>query len=157
MKLLSFSIPKNNANIGFRSLKPGFEMLFHSEWRETSMNRFSPFCFAGLNGSGKSNVLEALANVFYHLEVMSARILPDSIRSQKNFKRNECAVDVFKLEYLISRKDNPSDSIESLTKVIITKVVGEEPKMRIKAYPFDDGQPLVDIEFKPGEDKSAPT
>ena len=157
MKLLSFSIPKNEQNIGFRSLKPGFGIYFHNEWSEDSMTRFSPFCFAGLNGSGKSNVLEALANIFYHLEVMSARILPDSIRNQQNFKRSECAVDVFQLEYLIGLKDTPADSMESLTKVIITKAFGEEPTMQIKPYPFDDEQRLSLIEFKAGEDKSAPT
>jgi restriction system-associated AAA family ATPase len=157
MKLLYFSIPKNEKNLGFRSLKPGFEIRFHSELAEDGISRFSPFCFAGLNGSGKSNVLEALANIFYHLEVMSARILPDSIRNQENFKRSECAVDVFKLEYMIGLKDVPSVNIEGLIKVSIIKALGQEPTMQIKPYPFDDGKPWSDIEFKTGEDKSAPT
>lgn len=157
MKLLSFSIPKNDQNIGFRSLKPGFKIIFHSELSESSMTKFSPFCFAGLNGSGKSNVLEALANIFYHLEVMSARILPDSIRNQKNFKRNECAVDVFKLEYLIGLKNVPSDSIESLTKVTITKDFGQEPKMQIKPFPFDVEAKSSGVLFEVGEENSAPT
>lgn len=157
MKLLSFSIPKNKQDIGFRSLKPGFEITFHSELNESTMSRFNPFCFAGLNGSGKSNVLEALANIFYHLEVISARILPDSIRNQENFKRNECAVNVFKLEYLIGLKDVPSDNIESLTKVTITKKIGQEPKMQIRPYPFDTTTNPTMILFQAGEDKSAPT
>lgn len=157
MKLLSFSIPKNDQNIGFRSLKPGFKIVFHSELNESSMTKFSPFCFAGLNGSGKSNVLEALANIFYHLEVMSARILPDSIRNQKNFKRNECAVDIFQLEYLIGLKNVPSDSIESLTKVIITKDFGQEPKMQIRSFPFDDETKPSDVLFEVVEGTSAPT
>ncbi|WP_295772367.1 restriction system-associated AAA family ATPase [uncultured Mucilaginibacter sp.] len=157
MKLLSFSIPQNDQNIGFRSLKPGFEIIFHSDLNESTMTKFRPFCFAGLNGSGKSNVLEALANIFYHLEVMSARILPDSIRSQKNFKRNESPVDVFKLEYLIGLKNVPSDSIESLTKVTITKEFGLEPIMQIKPYPFDDGTEPSTILFEVGEESSAPT
>lgn len=157
MKLLSFSIPKNDQKIGFRSLKPGFKIIFHNELNESSMTKFSPFCFAGLNGSGKSNVLEALANIFYHLEVMSARILPDSIRNQKNFKRNECAVDVFKLEYLIGLKNVPSDSIKSLTKVTITKFLGQEPKMQIKPFPFDDETKSSDVLFEVGEENSAPT
>lgn len=157
MKLLSFSIPKNEQKIGFRSLKPGFEINFHKETEESTLSKFNPFCFAGLNGSGKSNVLEALANIFYHLEVMSAAILPDSIRNQKNFKRNECAVDVFKLEYLIGLKDVPSDSIESLTKVIIKKELGEEPTMQIKPYPFDSKSKPLNVLFQPSLDKSAPT
>ena len=64
MKLLSFSIPKNDQNIGFRSLKPEFKIFFHSELSESSMTKFSPFCFAGLNGSGKSNFIDALLFVF---------------------------------------------------------------------------------------------
>jgi restriction system-associated AAA family ATPase len=157
MKLLSFSIPKNKNNIGFRSLKPGFEIKFHNEKDEQTMTKFSPFCFAGLNGSGKSNVLEALANIFYHLEVMSARILPDSIRNQENFKRSLCAVDVFKLEYLIGLKNIPSNSIESLTKVTITKVLGKEPVMQIKPYPFDEKTKPLNVAFEAGEEKSAPS
>ncbi len=157
MKLISFSIPQNDNNIGFRSLKPGFEIKFHNENDEKNMTKFSPFCFAGLNGSGKSNVLEALANIFYHLEVMSARILPESIKEQKNFKRNECIVDVFKLEYLIGLKDVPSTNIESLTKVIIEKRFSEEPTLKIKSYPFDDEKDPLPVQFEVGEDKSAPT
>lgn len=157
MKLLSFTIPNNDQNIGFRSLRPGFEMTFHSELGKNTMIKFNPFCFAGLNGSGKSNVLEALANIFYHLDVMSARILPDSIKNEKNFKRNECAVDVFKLEYLIGLKNAPSDSIESLTKVIVTKDFGQEPKMHIKPYPFDNNTESSNVLFEAGEETSAPT
>ncbi|WP_338839666.1 restriction system-associated AAA family ATPase [Flavobacterium ginsenosidimutans] len=157
MKLISFSIPKNKLNTGFRSLKPGFEIKFHNEKDEVTMTKFSPFCFAGLNGSGKSNVLEALANIFYHLEVMSARILPDSIRNQENFKRSVCVVDVFKLEYLIGLKDSSSDGIESLTKVIITKDFGNEPIMQIKPYPFDNEEKPLIVSFESGEEKSAPS
>ncbi len=154
MKLLSLSIPKNEHEIGFRSLKPGFEIKFHREGDEESMGSFSPFCFAGLNGSGKSNVLEALANIFYHLEIMSARILPASIRNQKNFRRTECAVDVFKLEYLIGIKDVPSDSLDSLTKVIITKEFGKEPEMVIIPAGFDKPS---SVSFIASDEKSAPS
>lgn len=157
MKLLSFSIPKNKEKFEFKSLKSGFEILFHNEKDETNLSGFNPYCFAGLNGSGKSNVLEALANIFYHLEIMSARILPESIRKQDNFKRNQCIVDVFNLEYLIGVKNSPSKSIKELTKVSVTKEIGKEPVMKIKPYPFTKEMDWQPIPFEVSEEKSAPT
>jgi len=157
MKLLSFSIPKNKENFEFKSLKSGFEILFHNENDEATLTNFNPYCFAGLNGSGKSNVLEALANIFYHLEIMSARILPESIRKEDNFKRNQCIVDVFKLEYLIGVKNSPSKSIKELTKVSITKEIGKEPVMKIKPYPYTKEMDWQPIPFEVSEEKSAPT
>lgn len=49
----------------FRGLPTGYEVHF-----ETSMNAdiLEPICFVGLNGSGKSNVLEVIAEIFYYLE-----------------------------------------------------------------------------------------
>lgn len=157
MKLLSFSIPKNKEKFEFKSLKSGFEISFHNEKDETNLSGFNPYCFAGLNGSGKSNVLEALANIFYHLEIMSARILPESIRKQDNFKRNQCIVDVFNLEYLIGVKNSPSKSIKELTKVSVTKEIGKEPVMKIKPYPFSKEMDWQPIPFEVSEEKSAPT
>jgi len=157
MKLLSFSIPKNKEKFEFKSLKSGFEISFHNENDETNLSGFNPFCFAGLNGSGKSNVLEALANIFYHLEIMSARILPDSIRKEDNFKRNQCIVDVFNLEYLIGVKNSPSKSIKELTKVSVTKEIGKEPVMKIKPYPHTKEMDWQPIPFEVSEEKSAPT
>ena len=95
MKLLRLKIENEE---GFRSLQKGFEINFHTLADTEAMEQFRPFCFAGLNGSGKSNVLEALANIFYHLEVCVARYLPESIKDLKNFKRNECTPDAFTLE-----------------------------------------------------------
>lgn len=63
MKLVSIEIGEK-----FRSLHAGFYVDFHS-LSEDSLNdmpKFQPFCFVGLNGSGKSNVLEAIAAIFYH-------------------------------------------------------------------------------------------
>lgn len=134
MKLLRLKIDNNE---GFRSLQQGFEISFHTLAGAEAMGQFRPFCFAGLNGSGKSNVLEALANIFYHLELCVARYLPESIRDMKNFKRNECTPDAFALEYLISEKDVKPNSIESFFKVKISKEEGNEPHLFIQPFPFD--------------------
>jgi len=133
MKLLKLKIENEE---GFRSLQKGFEINFHSFADIDAMGEFRPFCFAGLNGSGKSNVLEAIASIFYHLEVCVAKYIPDSIKNPDNFKRNECTPDAFTLEYLIGQHHRKFYSIEFFDKITIKKNEGEEPKMFIQTYPF---------------------
>lgn len=67
MKLLSLKIGNLPKEKQFRSLHAGFQIEFHSldDKGTAAMESFNPFCFAGLNGSGKSNVLEALASIFF--------------------------------------------------------------------------------------------
>jgi len=134
MKLLKLRIENEE---GFRSLQKGFEINFHSLADTEAMEQFRPFCFAGLNGSGKSNVLEALANIFYHLEVCVAKYLPESIKDPKNFKRNNCTPDAFTLEYLIGQHNRKGYVIGLFDKVTISKKEGKEPKMFIQSFPFD--------------------
>lgn len=134
MKLLKLKIENEG---GFRSLQKGFEINFHTLADTDAMERFRPFCFAGLNGSGKSNVLEALANIFYHLEVCVARYLPDSIKNPANFRRNECTPDAFTLEYLIGQHSRKAYALYFFDKVTITKKEGEEPQMYIRPFPFN--------------------
>lgn len=134
MKLLKLKIENKD---GFRSLQKDFEINFHTLADPEAMEQFRPFCFAGLNGSGKSNVLEALANIFYHLEICVAKYLPESIKDPKNFKRNECTPDAFTLEYLIGQHNRKYYVVSLFDKVIITKKEGEEPQMFIQSYPFD--------------------
>ena len=56
----------------FRGLPSGFTVTFrYNQVTGTSSsdgNPMEPLCFVGLNGSGKSNVLEVLAEIFYYLE-----------------------------------------------------------------------------------------
>jgi restriction system-associated AAA family ATPase len=95
MKLLRLKItdPK-----GFRSLQAGFEYRFRSEWDLQEEQGFAPFVCAGRNGSGKSNLLEALAAIFYQLEVFRARrsFLPEDFPLDV-----ETRPESFELEYLI--------------------------------------------------------
>jgi restriction system-associated AAA family ATPase len=156
MKLLKLTI--GNIPENFRSLHPGFEINFHSLSDTEAMEQFRPFCFAGLNGSGKSNVLEALANIFYHLEICVARYLPDSIRDIKNFNRNICSPDAFTLEYLIGQHSSKVYALYYFHKVTIEKKLGEEPEMFIQEYPFDNSVKKIKIELKPttGSEQSAP-
>lgn len=50
----------------FRGLPAGSEFDFRHTQQAT--DRMEPFCLVGLNGSGKSNFLELLAEIFYYLD-----------------------------------------------------------------------------------------
>lgn len=54
----------------FRGLPAGYEIVFRQLSERLSDERVNvePLCLVGLNGSGKSNVLEVLAEIFYYLE-----------------------------------------------------------------------------------------
>src|SRR6187399_1887338 len=84
MKLLRLKL-----QVDFRSLAAGFEVKFLDDWNwDRSFKSkeeyrdyercfdFHPYCFAGRNGSGKSNVLEAIAAIFYHVELQSLGFIP---------------------------------------------------------------------------------
>lgn len=150
MKLLNLKIENKD---GFRSLQRGFEINFHNLAETQAMEEFRPFCLAGLNGSGKSNVLEALANIFYHLEICVARYLPDSIKNPDNFKRNECSPDAFSLEYLIGQHNRKGYVVSLFDKVVISKKAGEEPGIKVYEFPFGEENILIPNPETAKEDK----
>ncbi|WP_108063327.1 restriction system-associated AAA family ATPase [Poseidonibacter lekithochrous] len=133
MKLLKLELGEQ-----FRSLHKDFNLEFHKLTSKgySSMMEFQPFCFAGLNGSGKSNVLEVLASIFYHLEFCVAKFRPISF--EKHFNRKISTPNIYKLEYLISNKDDKNQDYKSSNLVTIIKKKNEKPKMTILKYPFDD-------------------
>jgi len=140
MKLLRLKIENKE---GFRSLQQGFEINFHSLADTEAMQHFRPFCFAGLNGSGKSNVLEALANIFYHLELCVAKFLPDSIKDSKNFNRSECTPDAFTLEYIIGQHNRKAYAPYFFDKIVLSKKSGEEPGIRVYSFPFNEDSLVI--------------
>lgn len=95
MKLISLQIDSK-----FRNLDKGFEIHFHQQDKFEEMVDFNPFCFVGLNGCGKSNILEALAQIFYHVELCIGKHLPVALKSGAIFNPRKCAVDAFTLKYL---------------------------------------------------------
>lgn len=106
MKLLRLKL-----NVPFRSLSSGFEVHFLREWDYKRSFEFQPYCLAGRNGSGKSNVLEAIAAIFYHIECIYLDYRPekfefDAETSPNGFRAEKATPDAFELEYLI-----PNDRI----------------------------------------------
>jgi len=165
MKLLSFKVgelgkDETGKDRTFRSLHSGFSIKFHSLATEKglkALTEFQPFCFAGLNGSGKSNVLEALAAIFFHLEMCVAKFQPDNFK--KHFNRRECAIDAFELSYLTCGP-NKKDYVPFLSDVVtISKERGKEPKMIVGPTPIskDKDQEPREVSLVPtkGQEQAA--
>lgn len=66
----------------FRGLKENYEVVFNNL---PNTERIEPLCFVGLNGSGKSNVLEVISECFYYLEAYSEE---QSKTELKKYKTN---------------------------------------------------------------------
>ena len=148
MKLLRLML-----GVPFRSLATGFELHLLREWDYEHCFEFQPYCLAGRNGSGKSNVLEALAAIFYHIECIYLDYRPDGFEfdAQTNpfgFRAEACTPDAFELEYFIPI---PNGVLEALrvdemldlkmddlgyAHIAITKDTGLSPKISCKNLPF---------------------
>lgn len=151
MKLLKLSIDGKH---GFRSLPKGFEVYFHSnvEWSELTL--FSPFCLVGLNGCGKSNVMEALAHIFYHIELCISKHLPDYILDNNVFDPAICPIDAFTLDYIV-KNDLDHDSLRSeLSRVRLSKKEGEAPELVIYE-PLQNPQKIFSV-ILDGEQAESP-
>ena len=140
MKLLRLKI-----NSRFSSLAEGFELKFRSSSvvdRE-KLGKFNPYCFAGLNGSGKSNALEALSNIFYHLEGCVNIHQPDSFKL--DFNPKIATLDAYELEYYIIPKSQNEHTLENMAYVSIIKTCNEEPTLSYSYYPFEKKLELIKL------------
>lgn len=135
MKLLRLKL-----NVDFRSLAAGFEVHFLREWDYARCFEFHPYCLAGRNGSGKSNVLEALAAIFYHIECIYLDYRPDGFEfdaetNPDGFRAEEATPDAFELEYflpadgLVPRGLSPKSTDRAVAHIRITKTVGQRPEI----------------------------
>lgn len=125
MKLLRFKV---NTPEGFRSLQSGFEIYFLRDFDYRQAHDFNPNILAGRNGSGKSNILEALANIFYHLDCMFNDYLPEgflkSEEDKSGFDNTVCVVDAFELEYFMPIAIGLIDkSISDLSQIPINQII----------------------------------
>lgn len=119
----------------FRSLQAGFELHFLREWDHSDVNdlaefEFAPYVLSGRNGSGKSNVLEALGAIFYHLECQYLNYRPDSFAYDEEdnpagFQEAKAKPNDFELEYLIpvSKQLREEDSDKNRTPYAHIKII----------------------------------
>jgi len=139
MKLLRLKL-----DVPFRSLAAGFEVHFLREWDQARCFEFHPYCLAGRNGSGKSNVLEALAAIFYHIECIYLDYRPDGFEydeqtNPRGFRAEDCTPDAFELEYFfpVESRDlfnppiNPPPKIDgrAVAHIRITKAANHRPEI----------------------------
>ncbi|CAH0142228.1 MULTISPECIES: restriction system-associated AAA family ATPase [unclassified Pedobacter] len=137
----------------FRGIKKDFEIDFFNVNTNRNPADFNPYCFVGRNGSGKSNVLEAISNIFYHIECIYLNYKPRGFektpKSIKGFDATQCSPDAFELEYLIPvnwNRNKDRIGVEDLNwqsknyaQIRVTKVIGERPLLEIVNYEFYKG------------------
>lgn len=137
MKLLRLKITDP---AGFRSLFPGFEHHFRTEWglqdELAQPEGFAPFVCAGPNGSGKSNLLEALAAIFYQLELQRVRrtflpevFLYDAVENLDGIPEGAGNPNGFELEYLIYLPFSSLQDAMRYAHVRVVKELGKSPRM----------------------------
>lgn len=121
MKLLRLQINKK-----FRSLHRGFEIRFNEPTNKTFL-QFNPYCMIGKNGSGKSNILEAIAAIFYHLECTYLETRPTGFdKDEENptgFDAQKSIPEAFELEYVIPATfDTIKGTIEDYKQIQINQI-----------------------------------
>jgi restriction system-associated AAA family ATPase len=130
-------------NTPFRSLHAGFEVNFLREWDYDKAYEFNPYCLVGRNGSGKSNILEALASIFYHLESLYLNYRPDDFdydeeENPNGYQSEKSFPDAFELEYFfpqptsMTKDDEDKSSIQKrlgLAHISVTKKVNQRPEI----------------------------
>ncbi|WP_109299602.1 restriction system-associated AAA family ATPase [Aquimarina sp. AU474] len=129
MKLLRLKI---NQEEGFRSLPKEFEIYFLRDFDYSLASDFNPYLLAGSNGSGKSNVLEALAEIFFHLDCIYLAYKPNyfykSEKNPKGFDPKVSRIDAYDLEYFtFLDKDFGDFDRTKKVHVSIEKKAGERP------------------------------
>lgn len=110
----------------FRSLQAGFEINFHPHSSETPEHPIHPICFVGRNGTGKSNAMELLCEIFYYLETLHLEYSEDIRNINKSLG--------FEIEYSIPNSsailyDSSKELSQSLLLqfVKVVKKEGNEP------------------------------
>lgn len=139
MKLKSLKL-----NSPFRSLQTGFEINFLNKHNSDKLWDFMPYCLVGRNGSGKSNILEVLAEIFYHIECIHLDFTPDGFEGSGKFNSanpdgffaESSYPEAFELEYYYyrkgdySRRQYSSDfNIGYDAHIKIEKKINESPKV----------------------------
>lgn len=120
-----------------------FRVIFRDDEPNDDWINFHPYCFAGLNGTGKSNVLEALANIFYHLECCT--LAPETSDFLRNDFRREVSDPIaYELEYFIIPRESDKNVV-NYHNVIIRKAKGAAPQIKITALDQSGAAEFIEI------------
>lgn len=145
MKLLRLKI-----NDKFRSLQNGFEIDFFNPKLDQEIYEFNPYILVGPNGCGKSNVLEVLASIFYHIECIYLKYRPENFRYDEEenpdgFRGEKSTPDAFELEYLIAVPSNLNHKNENdYAHIKIVKIVNKKPQIQwINQNKFSDEEGII--------------
>lgn len=126
----------------FRGLQKGFKISFQRSLQ--SLNHVEPLCLVGINGSGKSNMMQVVAEIFFYLE---AFVLPEA----KKFTKPDTEFG-FRIHYRLPvtpRNVLPGESVPGFTTtvwrdVIISKNIKEIPFFRYYYNDETSGKNLED-------------
>lgn len=161
MKLLRLNLKSDFRSLIVIDKEKGFEVNFLRDIDNSKKWDFMPYCLVGRNGSGKSNILEALAAIFYHIESMHLINKPDSFDAKspndKGFNRDVCYPNAFELEYLFyvqgdfSKEFDASFNTGYEAHIKIIKTENIAPKvlwLNRNEIEKDDRQELTGVEIK---------
>lgn len=166
MNLLSIKLNSEN----YRLLKKFSKPIIIPE---SQPSKFDPICFAGLNGTGKSNLLELLADCFYISEFyIIYNKLPDYEKEPINFEieyslikgKSHIYVKITRANNKVtfSKKENIHDEYvkidrsEYLFDFFPTRIVGYSSGMNeTLSIPFYEQQRNIGIDFATSTSKSA--
>jgi restriction system-associated AAA family ATPase len=138
MKLIRIKLP----NTRFRGLQKGFEINFNAE----EIDNIDTLYFTGQNGSGKSNLLELISEIFYYLDSLELKHGAVSLQKEKNIS--------FEIEYKIQAYTIDAgegfsfgnfiikENMKSWIHVKMVKTEKQKPKYFIK-YPNGKDFPLA--------------
>lgn len=152
MKLLRLKIRDEE---GFRSLNKDFEIFFLRDFDYKYAKVFNPYILAGSNGSGKSNVLEALAEIFFHLDCIYLRNKPDyfdkSDDNPSGFDPTKSRINSYELEYfnLLDKNRFPGVKESKPVHIRIEKEINERPIIKwLNEEDFRIPEKLTQLEVK---------
>ena len=150
MKLIRLKLTDSES---FRSLHSGFEYHFRSQWElDEELEReqgVAPFVCAGRNGSGKSNLLELLAAIFFQLEVLRVRrsFLPEAFfydeeSNPEGMQDGHGIPNAYELEYQVAM----SNDIHGAT---------QPHQIHVRVTKEEDSSPVVETIIRGVHDEEA--
>jgi restriction system-associated AAA family ATPase len=141
-------------NSDFNSLHEGFELNFRNINNETINEEFAPFVLAGRNGSGKSNVLEVLAAIFFNLDLRHLDFIPKKLGWKEYKEKDGAKSNSFEEIEVLNAESSIPESYE-LEYIIPVIKEGKELLLEVAIKKLTKELPIVDsikeINSKSGE------